>query len=162
MNAKDLRESCTASNRCSQRTKKTDQWTQDDQNHIAVKFLQAAKQRQLGCMRGLAMETLGLLVLSLSLALTASKTDRVKRAHFSFGGKLLTDKKSARIVLRSIFNPTHHSLPFCLDFLPVRMNWVRKCCERILGLSVCSIPCQKLCVNKRLAGEIASAALLAY
>jgi hypothetical protein len=64
------------------------------------------------------------------------KTDRPKRAHFSFGGKLLKDKKLAQNLLRLIFNPTNHSLPFCLDFLAVRMDLVGKHCEGILGLSV--------------------------
>jgi hypothetical protein len=64
---------------------------------------------------------------------TKFKTDRIKRAHFSFGGKLLTDEKSAQIYLRSIFNPTHQFLCFCLFFLSVRMDWVGKCCGRKLG-----------------------------
>jgi hypothetical protein len=74
-------------------------------------------------------------------------TDRIKRAHFSFGGKVLMDKKSAQIFLRSIFNPTHHSLPFCLDFLADRRLLVGKRCGWKLGWSDLSIPCKRLHVR---------------
>jgi hypothetical protein len=46
---------------------------------------------------------------------------------------------------RFIFNPTHHSLSFCLDFLAVRKDLVVKHCGGKFGLSVLSISCQKLC-----------------
>jgi hypothetical protein len=61
------------------------------------------------------------------------KTDRPKRAHFSFGEKLLTDKKLPQFFQRSIFNPTHHSLSFCVLFLAVGTDLVGKCCGRKLG-----------------------------
>ncbi len=61
------------------------------------------------------------------------KTDRPKGAHFSFGGKLLTDKKSPQFFYGSIFNPTHHSLPFCVLFLAVGMDLIGKRCGRELG-----------------------------
>jgi hypothetical protein len=64
------------------------------------------------------------------------KTDKSKRYLFSFGGKLLTDKKSPPLFLRSIFNPSHHSLPFLVLFLAVGMDLVGKRCGGILGLSV--------------------------
>jgi hypothetical protein len=47
------------------------------------------------------------------------KTDKSKRRNVCFGKKVLTDKKSARFLFRSIFNPSHHSLRFCFYFLPV-------------------------------------------
>jgi hypothetical protein len=72
-----------------------------------------------------------------------SKTDKSKRRIVCFGGKVLTDKKPARFLFRSIFNPTHHSLPFCLDFLLVRTDYVGKCCGGKLGWSDLSILCQK-------------------
>jgi hypothetical protein len=62
-----------------------------------------------------------------------NKTDRAKRAHFSFGRKLLTDEKSPQLFLRSMSNPTHHSLPFCVLFLAVGMDLVGKRCGRKLG-----------------------------
>ncbi len=34
---------------------------------------------------------------------------------------MLTDEKSGQKILRSIFNPTHHFVLLCLDFLAVRM-----------------------------------------
>jgi hypothetical protein len=61
------------------------------------------------------------------------KNDRSKRGHFSFGGKVLTDKKSPPIFLRSMFIPTHYFLCFFLFFLSVPTGWVRKRCERKLG-----------------------------
>jgi hypothetical protein len=75
------------------------------------------------------------------------KTNKSKRKEVRFGGKVMTDKKSALFCFSSIFNPTHHSLPFCLDFLTIRMGLVRKRCGGKLGLSVLSIPCQKLYVR---------------
>jgi hypothetical protein len=57
------------------------------------------------------------------------------------------DKKSAQFCFRFIFNPTHHSLPFHLDFLPVRTDYVGKHCGGKLGWSDLSIPCQKLHVR---------------
>ncbi len=48
---------------------------------------------------------------------------------------------------RSIFNPTHHSLPFCLDFPADRSVLVGKRCGGKLGWSDLSIPCQKLHVS---------------
>jgi hypothetical protein len=73
------------------------------------------------------------------------KTDKSKRKGVGFGGKVLTDKKSAQFFWGSIFHPTHHSLPFCLNFLAVRMNLVKKRCGGEFGLSALSTPCQKLC-----------------
>jgi hypothetical protein len=61
------------------------------------------------------------------------KTDGAKRAHFSVGRKLLTDKKSPHFFLRSILNPTNHSLPFCVLFLAVGTDLVGKHCGRKLG-----------------------------
>jgi len=48
----------------------------------------------------------------------------------------LTDEKSGQNNLRSIFNPTHHFVLLCLDFLPGRMAFVRKCCGGKFGRSV--------------------------
>jgi hypothetical protein len=61
------------------------------------------------------------------------KTDKYKRYLFSFGGKMLTDKKSPPLFFRSIINPTHHFLCFCLFFLAVPTDWVGKYCGRKLG-----------------------------
>jgi hypothetical protein len=44
------------------------------------------------------------------------KTDESKRGHFSFGGEVLTDKKSPPLFFRSIFIPTHHFLCFVFSF----------------------------------------------
>jgi hypothetical protein len=77
-------------------------------------------------------------------ASSSFKTDKSKRKGVCFGGNVLTDKKSAQLVFRSIFNPTHYSLPFCLDFLADRTALVKKCCGWKLGWSDLSIPCQKL------------------
>ncbi len=55
-------------------------------------------------------------------------------------------QKISSIFFRSIFNPTHHPLPFRLDFLADRLVLVGKCCGGKLGWSDLSIPCQKLCV----------------
>ena len=49
---------------------------------------------------------------------------------------MLTDEKSGQIVLRSIFNPTHHFVLLCLDFLAVRMAFVQKRCGGKFGWSV--------------------------
>ena len=49
---------------------------------------------------------------------------------------MLTDKKSGQKILRSIFNPTHHFVLLCLDFLAVRMAFVRKHCGGKYGRSV--------------------------
>ena len=43
------------------------------------------------------------------------------------------DEKSGQNFLRSIFNPTHHFVLLCLDFLAVRMAFVRKRCGGKLG-----------------------------
>jgi hypothetical protein len=56
------------------------------------------------------------------------KTDKSKRCLFSFGGKLLTDEKLPQFILRSIFNPTHHSPPFLVLFLAVGTDLVGKRC----------------------------------
>jgi hypothetical protein len=77
----------------------------------------------------------------------ANKTDKSKRKGVYFGGKVLTDEKSARFVFKSIFNPTHHSLPFRLDFLADRSALVGKRCGGKLGCSDLSIPRQKLRVS---------------
>ncbi len=63
------------------------------------------------------------------------KTDKSKRKGVCFGGKVLTDKKSAQFIFRFIFNPTHHSFPFCLDFLADRSALVGKRCGGKLGWS---------------------------
>ncbi len=52
------------------------------------------------------------------------KTDRSKTPHLLFGGRVLMDEKSGQKFLRSIFNPTHHFVLLCLDFLAVRMRSV--------------------------------------
>ncbi len=65
------------------------------------------------------------------------KTDKSKRYLFSFGGKQLTDKKLPPLFFRSILNPTHHLLCFCLFFLSVPTDWIRKCCGRKLGGQFC-------------------------
>jgi hypothetical protein len=49
---------------------------------------------------------------------------------------VLTDEKSGQKILRSIFNPTHHFVLLCLDFLAVRMAFVRKRCGGKFGQSV--------------------------
>jgi len=49
---------------------------------------------------------------------------------------VLTDEKSVQNFLRSISNPTHHSVLLCLDFLAVRMAFVRKHCGGKFGRSV--------------------------
>jgi hypothetical protein len=43
----------------------------------------------------------------------------LKRHIDFFGGRVLTDEKSGQKILRSIFNPTHHFVLLCLDFLAV-------------------------------------------
>ncbi len=53
----------------------------------------------------------------------------------------------AVLFLGPFFNPTHHSLSFCLGFLAVGMDLVGKCCGVKLGRSDLSIPWQKLCVR---------------
>jgi hypothetical protein len=49
---------------------------------------------------------------------------------------VLTDEISGQIFLRSIFNPTHHFVLLCLDFLAVIMAFVRKRCGGKFGWSV--------------------------
>jgi len=49
---------------------------------------------------------------------------------------VLTDEKSGQKNFRSIFNPTHHFVLLCLDFLAVRMAIVRKRCGGKIGRSV--------------------------
>ena len=49
---------------------------------------------------------------------------------------MLTDEKSGQNFLRSIFNPTHHFVLLCLDFLAVRMAFVQKRCGGKFGWSV--------------------------
>jgi hypothetical protein len=61
------------------------------------------------------------------------KTDESKRRIVGFGGKVLTNKKSPPLFLRSIFILTHHFLCFCLFFLFVPTDVVGKCCGRRLG-----------------------------
>jgi hypothetical protein len=70
-------------------------------------------------------------------------SDKSKMKVVCFGRKVFMDKKSARFFW-SIFNPTHHSLPFCLDFLAVKMDLVDQHCGRKFDLSDLSIPCQTL------------------
>jgi hypothetical protein len=55
---------------------------------------------------------------------------------FSFGGKLLTNEKSPPLFFRSIFNPTHHSLPFLVLFLAVGTDLVGKRCGGNLGSQI--------------------------
>ncbi len=61
------------------------------------------------------------------------KTDESERRIVGFCGKVLTNKISPPLFLRSIFIPTHHFLCFCLFFLSVPTDLVRKCCGRRLG-----------------------------
>ncbi len=61
------------------------------------------------------------------------KTYKSKRRIVCFGGKVLIDKKMPPPFLRSIFILTHHFLYFCLFFLSVQVDLVRKCCGRRLG-----------------------------
>jgi len=49
---------------------------------------------------------------------------------------VLTDEKSCQKILKSIFNPTHHFVLLCLDFLAVRMAFVRKHCGGKFGSSL--------------------------
>jgi len=60
----------------------------------------------------------------------------LKRHIDFFGGRVLTDEKSGQNFLRSIFNPTHHFVLLCLDFLAVRIAFVRKRCGGKFGRSV--------------------------
>ncbi len=46
------------------------------------------------------------------------------------------DEKSGRKFLRYIFNPTHHFVLLCLDFLAVRMAFVSQRCGGKFGWSV--------------------------
>ena len=62
-----------------------------------------------------------------------NKTDLSKPWHQLFGGKPLTDEKSALFCSRWIFNVAHHSLPFCLNFRAVRTDSVGKRCDGKLG-----------------------------
>jgi hypothetical protein len=57
---------------------------------------------------------------------------------------LLMDEKSPPLFLRSIFNPTYHSLPFLVLFLAVGMDLVGKRHGGYSGLSVIAKNCQKL------------------
>ena len=68
--------------------------------------------------------------------LTKNKTDKSKRVHWLFGGRVLMDEKSGQKILRSIFNPIHHFFLLCLDFLAVWMAFVRKRCCGKFGWSV--------------------------
>ncbi len=67
------------------------------------------------------------------LCLPTIKTDKSKTSHWLFGGRVLTDEKSVQKILRSIFNPTHHFVLLCLDFLAVWMAFVRKRCGGKFG-----------------------------
>jgi hypothetical protein len=84
---------------------------------------------------------------------TANKTDKSKKKEFVFGRKVLTDEKLAQFCFRSIFNPTHHSLPFRLDFLADRSALVGQRCQGKLGWSNLSIPCQKLRVSTKIPSQ---------
>ncbi len=55
---------------------------------------------------------------------------------FQFWQEAVDGWKIASIFLRSIFNPTHHSLPFLVLFLAVGMDLVGKCWGGNSGLSV--------------------------
>ncbi len=48
----------------------------------------------------------------------------------------MTDEKSGKNFLRSIFNPAHHFVSLCLDVLAVRRDFVRKHCGGYFGWSV--------------------------
>jgi hypothetical protein len=75
------------------------------------------------------------------MSMIIDKTDKSKRCLFSFGGKLLTDKKLPSLFIRFIFNPTHHFLCFCLFFLSVPTDWLEKAVEGSWGVnSVNSLP----------------------
>ncbi len=54
------------------------------------------------------------------------------------------DEKSGRKFLRYIFNPTHHFVLLCLDFLAVRMAFVRKRCGGKFCWSVLVVSLPKL------------------
>jgi hypothetical protein len=70
------------------------------------------------------------------------KTDKSKRYLFSFGGKLLTDEKLPPLFSRSIFNPTHHFLCFCLSSLCSNgLGW-KMLLKEVVG-SIWLIYCQK-------------------
>jgi hypothetical protein len=60
-------------------------------------------------------------------------TDRIKRAHFQFWREAVDGQKITSIFFKVIFNPTHHSLHFCVLFLAVGADLVRKCCGKKLG-----------------------------
>ncbi len=91
--------------------------------------------------RGIVFCNLGTPKTVISISSQRSKlrphmTDRSKTPHLLFGGRVLMDEKSGQNFLRSIFNSTHHFVLLCLDFLAVRMAFVRKRCGGKFGRSV--------------------------
>ncbi len=77
-----------------------------------------------------------------SLTINPIKTNKSKRRQVGFGRKVLMDKKPARLCIRSIFHPTHCSLPFRLVFLAVRTDFGQNMLLGEVGLvrSVHSLP----------------------
>jgi hypothetical protein len=67
------------------------------------------------------------------LMLVLHKTDKSKRYLFSFGRKLLTDKKMPPLFLGPFSIQPIIFFVFCLFFLSVSTDWVGKCCGRKLG-----------------------------
>ncbi len=61
------------------------------------------------------------------------KTDRTKMSYSLFGRRVLTGEKLPPPFYRSIFILTYHFLCFCLFFLFVLTDWVKKRCGRKLG-----------------------------
>jgi hypothetical protein len=63
-------------------------------------------------------------------------TDRIKRAHFSFGGKLLTDKKLPQFFLRSFsIQPIIHII-FVFFFLLLEQIWLENAVEGSWGVNL--------------------------
>jgi len=54
------------------------------------------------------------------------KTDKSKMACFTFGGKALTYEILVQELVGPIFNPTHHLTRFCLVFLAIVSDLMRK------------------------------------
>ena len=92
-----------------------------------------------------ATELMGFLTLSCRgahLVCVLSLAVRSKTWHCLFGRKVLMDKKSGQIFLRSIFNPAHHFVRLCLTFL--LSEWLLSeniVVENLVGRFL-SIPCQ--------------------
>jgi hypothetical protein len=82
-----------------------------------------------------------------------NETDQSKRNGVCFWWEGVDGQKISSIFFRSIFNPTHHSLPFLLDFLAGGLALAGKCCWGKLGWSDLSIPCQKLHVSTKIPSQ---------